>query len=432
MQLWLIPTIYAALSIAGGFVVPRLESRFLAISLHLSTSSAQAYLSAVASGMMALTGIVFSIAFVLVQFNAIVYSPRLVVWFARDRLLFHSLGMFVATFMYSLATLAWVDRADAPSVPLLSAAIVAAMLMASVLMLSRLVERLNNLQITRVLQILGDKGREVIISTYQAAPWLTSGETIQAQQPSRGTVLTVKRTGNPRSVTSIDIAGLVGYARRIDGVVTLDCAVGDTLLQDTTILHAHGKVALVSEEQWNACIHLGDQRTFEQDPKYALRLLVDIAIKALSPAINDPTTAVQAIDQIEDLLRRLAKCDLETCSAHDQEGVLRVIYRMPTWEDYLALAFDEIRQFGSTSIQVMRRLRSALLELADCIGSERAVIVRAYLSHLDSSIERSGFDLQDRAAARIEDRQGLGLSHRHEDGKVDRSALMESAGRAAS
>src|SRR5512143_3698829 len=127
MQLWLIPTFYAAASIIGGFVVPRLESNFLATSLNLSAASAQAYLSAVASGMMALTGIVFSIAFVMVQFNAIVYSPRLVVWFARDRLLFHSLGMFVATFMYSLATLAWVDRAGAQGVPAPSAAIVAAM-----------------------------------------------------------------------------------------------------------------------------------------------------------------------------------------------------------------------------------------------------------------------------------------------------------------
>ena len=166
MQPWLIPTIYAAASITAGFLVPRLEAKFVTHSLNLSTASAQAYLSAVASGMMALTGIVFSIAFVLVQFNAIVYSPRLVVWFARDRLLFHSLGMFVATFMYSLATLAWIDRSGIEGVPLISAATVAVMLVASVLMLSQLVQRLNNLQITRVLQILGDTGRDVIRSTY--------------------------------------------------------------------------------------------------------------------------------------------------------------------------------------------------------------------------------------------------------------------------
>ncbi|ULK96271.1 DUF2254 domain-containing protein [Bradyrhizobium sp. I71] len=415
MQLWLIPSLYAAASIVAGLLVPRLEARFLASGLDLSTSSAQAYLSAVASGMMALTGIVFSIAFVLVQFNAIVYSPRLVVWFARDRLLFHSLGMFVATFMYSLATLAWVDRQGTQGVPLLSAMIVGAMLMASVLMLAQLVQRLNNLQITRVLQSLGDSGREVIASTYQEVQSSTAASAGPAPRHSEVPALAIRHVGNPQSVTSIDVAKLVGLGRRMDGLVVLECAVGDTLLEGTVILRVRGAASAGFESQLRASIHLGDQRTFEQDPKYAMRLLVDIAIKALSPAINDPTTAVQAIDQIEDLLRRLAKCDLEACRAFDEDGIPRVIYRMPTWEDYLALAFDEIRQFGSTSIQVMRRLRSALVELAECVDSERARTVHAYLGHLDSGIERSGFDPEDRAAARIEDRQGLGLSHRQEE-----------------
>ncbi|WP_440641408.1 DUF2254 domain-containing protein [Bradyrhizobium sp. PUT101] len=431
MQLWLIPTLYAIASVAAGFLVPRLESTFLAASLNLSTSSAQAYLSAVASGMMALTGIVFSIAFVLVQFNAVVYSPRLVVWFARDRLLFHSLGMFVATFMYSLSTLAWVDRQGAQGVPFLSAAIVAAMLVASVLMLAQLVQRLNNLQIMRVLQALGDTGRQVIVSTYQAVPWRTSGNAARAQDFQGTPELTVKHAGNPQSVTSIDIARLVGHARRMDGLIMMECGVGDTLLEDSVIMRAHGTTTLVPEKELSACVHLDEQRTFEQDPKYAMRLLVDVAIKALSPAINDPTTAVQAIDQIEDMLRRLAKCDLEACLAFDEAGDLRVIYRMPTWEDYLALAFDEIRQFGSTSIQVMRRLRAALVELAACVDGERARLVRDYLIHLDSGIERSGFDPQDRAAARIEDRQGLGLSH-HQGGGAASRAPSEEMGRAVS
>ena len=112
-------------------------------------------------------------------------------------------------------------------------------------------------------------------------------------------------------------------------------------------------------------IHLALERTSEQDPKYPIRLLVDIAIKALSPAINDPTTAVQAIDQIEDLLRRLGRLDLDAGYASDANVVLRLVFPMPTWEDYLTLAFDEIRQYGANSVQVMRRLRSALTGLAD-------------------------------------------------------------------
>ena len=105
MQLWLIPIMYAVASVVGGFTLPRLEARYFPYSFDLSISSAQAYLSAVASGMMALTGIVFSIAFILVQFNAIVYSPRLVVWLARDQTLFHALAYSLRRSCTALARL---------------------------------------------------------------------------------------------------------------------------------------------------------------------------------------------------------------------------------------------------------------------------------------------------------------------------------------
>lgn len=417
MQLWLIPFVYAALSIAVSFILPRLEARYFAFDLDLSISSAQAYLSAVASGMMALTGIVFSIAFVMVQFNAIVYSPRLVIWFARDRLLFHSLGVFVATFMYSLGTLAWVDRSGQGVVPLVSCALVVSMLIASVLMLSLLVQRLSNLQITRVLHLLGDEGREVIGDTYRGVAGAVppNGADVSRRRPPGSFTLAIKHQGKPCVVTRIDIDGLVEQARRADCLIVVDCAVGDTLFDGSRLVRAASPKTKLSEAELRKFIHIGDQRTFEQDPKYALRLLVDIAIRALSPAVNDPTTAVQAIDQIQDLLMRLAKCDLETSRAYDKDGVLRVIFQMPSWGDYLTLAFDEIRQYGADSIQVMRRLRSALAELAETIGNDRAALVNAYLEHLDRSIESSDFDSQDRAAARVEDRQGLGLSHRNED-----------------
>ena len=414
MQLWLIPTFYAVVSVVGGFVLPRLESRYLGFRLDVSISSAQAYLSAVASGMMALTGIVFSIAFVLVQFSAIVYSPRLVIWFARDRLLFHSMGVFVATFMYSLSTLVWIDRSGTGTVPLLSCVLVAVMLGISVLLLALLVQRLNTLQITKVLHIIGDTGRDVISKTYKALPRTGQGKPsgVGAESVPGPVTLSLKHIGRPRAVTSIDLGSLVEEARQFDGTIVVECAVGDTLLEGTGMLRVYGARSKISEDKLRRSIHLGDQRSFEQDPKYALRLLVDIAIKALSPAINDPTTAVQAIDQIEDLLRRLARCDLENCWAVDQDGILRVTYQMPTWDDYLALAFDEIRQFGSGSIQVMRRLQSAMAELADCIIDDRVMAVRACLDHLDSSIDHSALDPLDRRSARVEDRQGLGLSHR--------------------
>jgi len=191
----------------------------------------------------------------------------------------------------------------------------------------------------------------------------------------------------------------------------LTCAVGDTMVDDSVILRVHGARAPLDESALLHAMHLSAQRTFEQDPKYPLRLLVDIAIKALSPAINDPTTAVQALDQIEDLLRRLVKCRLDAGYARDPEGRLRLVFPMPTWSDYLSLSFDEIRFYGAGSVQVMRRLRSALTGLRDSVTvPSRTRAVNAYLQHLDRMVDQSGMDAEDKAMARREDRQGLGLS----------------------
>jgi uncharacterized membrane protein len=136
----------------------------------------------------------------------------------------------------------------------------------------------------------------------------------------------------------------------------------------------------------------------------------------LSPAINDPTTAVQTIDQLEDLLRRLGASELDAGYAVDKNGALRLVFPTPTWEDYLTRAFDEIRHFGSSSVQVMRRMRSALGGLAESLPSqERVETVRGYLEHLDRVIGASPFDVEDKRMARQEDRQGIGLSRRQSD-----------------
>jgi uncharacterized membrane protein len=414
MRLWLIPMSYAVISIACGVGLPRLEHAYFAsYTLNLSVASVQAYLSAVASGMMVLTGIVFSIAFVVVQFSAIAYSPRLVLWFARDPLLFHSLGVFVATFMYSLSTLLWVDREGSGTVPLFSALAVAAMLVLSVILFSRLIQRVSDLQITTVLHTIGGKGREVIREMFRRLDERTVLEHSAATDELGPVTQTLIYSGAPRTIAALDVGALVSQATEAGAVIAMACAVGDTLVEDSVILRVHGTKEPLAEKRLMKAIRLNVDRTFEQDPKYAIRLLVDIAIKALSPAINDPTTAVQALDQIEDLLLRLGRRDLDSGHASDLEGVLRLVFPMPTWGDYLALAFDEIRQYGATSVQVMRRLRAALVALSDSLNSpDRADAVRRYLGHLDLAIAHSTLDAEDQAKARETDRQGLGLTRR--------------------
>jgi uncharacterized membrane protein len=420
MRLWLIPMLYVCASVATGIVLPRIEQLYFAsYTLNLSVASAQAYLSAAGSGMMALTGIVFAMAFVMVQFNAVAYSPRLALWFARDRMLFHALGIFAATFIYALFALAWVDRGGSGTVPLFSCLLVGILIIVSMLLFSRLVQRVGDLQITRVLQIVGDRGREVIETMFNHVEHAQIGRT-KPQKESHdiaelGAITqTVRYLGEPRTIAKFDVEALVSQAQRAKGVIVMSCAVGDTLVDDTKLLQVHGATGRLSKEALLRSVHLSRERTFEQDPKYPIRLLVDIAIKALSAAINDPTTAVQTIDQIEDLLHRLGRCNLDAGYATDGSGAVRLIFPMPTWEDYLTLAFDEIRQYGASSVQVMRRLRAALVGLADSLSSaERVDAVKRYLEHLDQIVAHSTLDAQDRLMAQVEDPQGLGLSRRH-------------------
>ncbi len=422
MPLWSIPMAYTIVSLVCGFVLPRLEVAYLPAYTHgMSVAAALTFFGAVSSGTMALTGIVFSIIFVMVQFSAVAYSPRLVIVFGSDPSLFHTLGLFFATFSYALVTLAWTDRGGSGTVPLFSTMVVIVLLIASMLMFARLLQRLNDLQIYNVLQFIGEAGRTVIRQLFQRlsdAP-AAAGQDADSRPAALGPpvlgppVQVLIHAGRPRSVTRLDVPALVRMAQSAGAVIAVDCAVGDTLLGDTVILHVHGAAAPLPEKPLRRCVHLANTRTFEQDPKYAIRLLVDIAIRALSPAVNDPTTAVQAIDQIEDLLRRLGRSELDAGRAHDASGALRLLFPMPTWDDYLSLSFDEIRQFGLTSVQVMRRLRAALVSLAGTAGTEaRQEAVRRYLHHLDTGIENSAFDAQDQAMAQQEDRQGLGLSRR--------------------
>jgi uncharacterized membrane protein len=418
MHLWLIPMIYAAASFLCGITLPRLEQAYFPYDSGISVASAQAFLSALASGMIGLTGIVFTVGLVMVQFSAIAYSPRLVLLLARDPKLFHSLGVFIATFTYSLSILLYVDRNGSGVVPLLSGVVVAGLLLLSMLLFSALMKGLRDLQITYVLHTIGDQGREVLRETFQRLDEEEDSRSkrggVTGNVSELGPVVqTLRYFAPPRTITSLNIGDLVRQAQKAEAAIVMECGVGDTLVENTLLLQVHGARTALPERNLMRAIHFGFERTSEQDPKYPIRLLVDIAIKALSPAINDPTTAVQAIDQIEDLLRRLGGHDLDVGYGYDANGVLRLIFPMPTWEDYLVLAFDEIRYYGASSVQVMRRLKSALLGLADSVTTDtRIEAVHRYIKQLDLTVDRSDFAADDQKTARQEDRQGLGLSRR--------------------
>ena len=405
---WLIPTLYAVVALIGGLGLPRVERTFFPeFVATLSVSTAVALYSSVASGMLALTAIVFSLFFLMVQFSATAYSPRLVIWTARDPVMSHALGVFVATFIYTLAALAGIDRNNSGRVPFVSAWLVIGLLLASVAMFISLVQRIGLLQVNRMLVFTGDQGRSVIESVYPSLDQqITNGRLTEWRNLPR--TQTVVYHGEPLSIQAVAVRKLVNLAKKHDCVIESAFAIGDTVIDSMPLFFVLKSNTQIEERQLLRAVRIGSERTFTQDPKYAIRLLVDIAIRALSPAINDPTTAVQALDQIEDLLLRLSRRWLECGMFSDAQGTLRLILPFASWSDLLSLAFEEICACGRTSIQVMRRMNALIDQLQSSVPAERRPPLEVWEHRLREMIAQSFPEPEERAEALKQDRQGLG------------------------
>jgi uncharacterized membrane protein len=407
MRVWTLPGLYTVASLVAAIAIPRLESIYLPeTSYGMSMAVAASFYSSVASGILALTAIVFSIAFVMVQFSAVAYSPRLVLTFAGSPELYHALGVFIATFVYSLATLAWVGRGGTETVPPVSTVIVILLLLLSMGVFAWLIRYLTKLQVTEVLETVGSQGRIVIEQHVAFLDRFKFTPTDKGGVPAQGGARVVYR-GPPTIVTSVAFERLLAVAQRYATRLSLHVCVGDTLLDGDLVLSA-GTPAGPTAEEVMPLIHHDRERTLEQDPRFPIRLLVDIAIKALSPAINDPTTAVQAIDQIEDLMRRLGKVPLGPVRFHAAGEEASVEVPLPTWQAFMALAFDEIAQYGAESVQVMRRLHAAMRGLAEHVPAERRDVVATYRAYIERSVQDAKMDEFNKSLARVPDVQGLG------------------------
>lgn len=406
---WSIPLAYVTLTFTFGMLLPRLEHYLLPnLASTMSPAAAMGICGAVASGMIALTGIVFSLAFVMVQFSATAYSPRLVLWVARDPVVSHAMGIFTATFVYALIMLGWVDRSNSGKVPLISSWMVFVFLLTSMGMFIALIERVGLLKVGSMLVFTGNHGRKAIEELYGPGRGRKPGTVVEEFRKLPVTQ-TLTHEGRPQAIQTLHTDRLEKLAAEASAVIEVTAAVGDSLLETKPLIRVYGARENVDESALRSAFELGDERTFEHDPKYAIRLIVDIAIKALSPAINDPTTAVQALDQIEDLLFRLGRRKLEIGHYWDKQGVLRLVIPVPSWEDFLRLALDEIRHCGGNSVQVMRRMMALIKSLQTVLPAVRHTALRHWEERVQATILRSFEDLEEKRDAAVADRQGLGL-----------------------
>jgi uncharacterized membrane protein len=192
-------------------------------------------------------------------------------------------------------------------------------------------------------------------------------------------------------------------------IIELVPRIGDFVAKDDPLFRLHGRrTKEVNDRFLRGQVAFGRERTIEQDSTFAFRIIVDIALKALSPAINDPTTAVIAIDQLQRLLGRVSQRDLRREWIFDGDGCRRVLFRTPNWNNFVNLSFSEIRQYGAGNFQVARRLRAMIENVLQSVPEPRAATLRQQRELLDRTVENLYVFPEDLALARNPDSQGLG------------------------
>jgi uncharacterized membrane protein len=373
-----------------------------------TVDGARSVLGALASSMLTFIVFVFSMMLVAVQLASVQLSPRIIATALRDRVTNFALTLFVFTFVFSLAALGRIDN----SVPQITAWVAKYSTVACVGAYLYMIDHVGRLlRPVSLLVRVATEGRAVIEAVYprrlaEQAETTADSVVLPVVQPS----CTVERFADGVFL-AFDQAGLVELARRADGVIELVPQVGDFVAKGHPLFRLHGCESL-AEQDLRHTTAFGPERTMEQDPTFAFRIIVDIASKALSPAINDPTTAVLALDQLQHLLRSVGLRHLDTGHVRDRFGRLRLLYHTPDWDDFVGLAVTEIRHFGKDSIQVARRMRAMLSDLIQAVPPDRAERLRQELDLLHRSVKRGFFEPEDRARADTGDSQGMGGTER--------------------
>jgi uncharacterized membrane protein len=373
--------------------------------LGLSMAGARSMLDTIVTLNLSFLVFTFGSLLVAIQVAGGQYTPRIIATtFLRDNAIRFTVAYFVFTLLFTLRVLSRMGDEMVHQFNTFLAGVLGLVSLAVFLYLIDYAARM--LRPVSIVNRVGESGIAVIRNIYPESTTAPrhAESTGRPASPDR----TVANTGTSGIVLAVDLKGLIAQARHAKGMIEFIPQVGDFLAVDEPLFRLYGGAMAIDDRHLLASVALGSERTLEQDPTFAFRILVDIAIKALSPAINDPTTAVLAIDQLHRLLRLVGMRHVSREEICDKDGELRLIFLTPNWEDFVHLACTEIRHCGAGSIQITRRMRSMLENLMHALPTHRHPELRKQLELLDRAIEGHYAFAEDRALARIPDPQGLG------------------------
>ncbi|MDQ0948331.1 putative membrane protein [Streptomyces phaeochromogenes] len=375
---------------------------------------AKTVVTTISAAMMTFIGVVFSISLVAVQMAAGQFSPRVVRIFVRSRITKATFAVFLATFVQSLLVLTSYDSQRDPalvaSIPLVQSVLTLILVGLSVVLFVMYVN--STLRLMRVAHVVDLITREAL-RVVASMPLGTSAKEPVGTSTGPGPGLGPETArfahhGRAGVLRDVDIARLVRMARQNGVVLRLVPRIGDFVVPGNPVFAVHGGPATKGLRALSFQVSVGAERTFHQDLGFGLRQLSDIALRALSPAVNDPTTAVQAVDRIVQFLSSVAQRPLGALLHRDRRGIVRLVQPVPGWTDLVDLAFTEIRGCAVSSPQVTRRLLAGLDDLLGAVSEDRRAPLVRHRTLLTQAVERTVPEAADRAFALHPDRQGIG------------------------
>ena len=411
-QLWLFPTLAVLLAVAAGVVLPlvdaAIDGAFPASGLLFAggADAARTVLSSVSGSLITVTSLTFSLTVVTLQLASSQFSPRLLRTFTRDRFVHLTLALFLATFTYALTVLRSVRNETSGSakfVPRLSVTVAFLLAVASVLGLVVFLAHLaRQIRVETMLRTVHDDASSTVGLLLDERDPDTPVHPPRPAPPPGAVPLLTDGSG---FLVRVDESELLDAAVEAGAVVLLDRHPGSFVVAGTPIglawpldplrpFDGDARDRLVGCA--GAAVTTGFERTAAQDVGFGLRQLTDVADKALSPGINDPTTAVHALGHSAALLCELAGRELGPRALHDDDGRARVVLARPTLADLVDLAIAQPRRYGATDPAVLTRIGVLLRELAWCVPPGQHAVVVDQLARLRATAAAQDFDDHER------------------------------------
>ena len=370
-----VQAVYVLAAVGLGLLVPTVS-----VGATVDSRRVTEVLVAVGAAFVPFIAIIYSLLFLVVQFSATAFTPRLNL-FRDSPIVWHGFSFFTSVIVFAFTATFTIGK-DTETTILVPIVVTVLVLVAIVMFRVLQARAFSSIQLASTLSAVARRGREVVDDVY---PEQTTEGPAAPGQPPRDAG-DVRWPGRAVTLQGIDVPAVVGCAERADVVIELCVRPGQAIHQHGRVALVHGAGKVAAHELIRA-LHTGIERTFDQDPTMALRVFADIALRALSPGINDPTTAIQALDEIDTLLRQIVTHDLDVETVNGSDGQPRVKLRLPTWDDYLTVAVDEIIAI-SPSWPVQRRVERLLTDLIEIAPAEHAEALRARIDRRQPQVRR--------------------------------------------